>query len=232
VVAVAQGGDGQQDVRGAAAVEESDAAARAVGGAVVHIHEERWVAGLVAEDLEDHAGEDAAAGGVVGGVVGNGLGGGVRGDGKVLDANVGGAEGGGLGRVGEVRRGSRDAGGGDEVAVDEGGLVDGEVVKGEVLGKHAVSERYEVDGVGAHLVADVVEADLPADHVLDGLDDNLGDMGVSYGGGCGEAVVGRPDRHAIVAAEAGVRVGIAGGKHIDGDSRCLDGPGGQGAGKK
>ncbi len=116
--------------------------------------------------------------------------------------------------------------------MDEGGLVDGEVVKGEVLGKAAVSERYEVDGAGAHLVADVVEADLPADHVLDGLDDNLGDMGVSYGGGCGEAVVGRPDRHAIVAAEAGVRVGIAGGKHIDGEGRCLDGPRRQGAGKK
>ena len=76
---------------------------------------------LVADDLEDHAREDTAAGGAVRTVVGNGLGGGVRGDREVLRAEVGGAEGGGLG----ARGACRDAGGGDLVAVNRGGLIDG-----------------------------------------------------------------------------------------------------------
>jgi hypothetical protein len=230
VVAIAEGAGGEEDVRGAAAVEEGDAAAGAVGGAVVQVHEERGLAGVAGQDLEDDSSEDAAAGGIVGGVVGNGLGGGVRGDGEVLGAKVGGAEGGGLGPGGACR----DAGGGDEVAVDEGGLVDGQVVEGEVLGKGAVSEGHKVDGVGAHLVAEVVEADLPADHVFDGLDHNLRGVSVNevVASQGRETVLGGANRHAIVAADAWVRVGVAGGDHVDGEGGCLDGPSGEGSGKK
>jgi len=73
VVAVTEGGDGEEDVRGAGAIEDSDTAAGAVGAAVVEVQEEGGLAEVAGDDLGGEGGEDAAGGGVVGGVIGNGL---------------------------------------------------------------------------------------------------------------------------------------------------------------
>ena len=224
--AVTEGAGGEEDIRGAGAVEDGDTAARAVGGAVVHVHEE-LLSRVARQDLKDCGGEDAAAGGAVGAVVGDGLGGGVRGDGEVLGAEVGGAEGGGLGPGGA----RRDAGGGDEVAVDEGGLVDGQVIEGNGLSEPGVGEGREAYGVGAHLIAQVVEAGLPADHVLDVLDDDLYRVGVREvvaRRGCSQTVFSRADGHGV----GDVVVGSACCHHVEGHRWVLDGPRGQGAGKK
>jgi len=67
--------------------------------------------------------------------------------------------------------------------VDEAHLIDRQVDEGNELAGVVVDEGDEADRVGAHAVAEVVQAHLPADQVLDVLHDNVGSMDV--GGGVG-----------------------------------------------
>jgi hypothetical protein len=169
VVGVAELGDRQEERLRAGAVEEGDAAAGGVGAGVVHVQEEGRVGWdrVAGEDLGRYGRENATAGGVVGGVVRWNLGGGVRRDGEVLAQEVAGAEGGGLG----TGRADRDVRSGGDVAVDS--TVEGQVDEGDALEGVVVGEGQELDGVGAPLVAEVVDAGLPADHVHNVLNDHV-----------------------------------------------------------
>ena len=229
MVAVTEVCGGDVEVGGAGAVEDDGAAAGRVGVVVVEVHEELRVGpiragrGLVADDLEAEDSEDAAVGGVVGGVVRHGLGRAVRRDWGVLLAVVGGAGEVGLWSVGVVRRhGRADAAGGGDGAVKAAQLIDGEVSEADLLAGVVIGEGGEVEGVDAHLVADVVEADLPADEVLDVLNDEMSGVQVADGGagrGSGEAVVDRAHGHAV----RGLIVGVARGHHIYADRGVLNG---------
>ena len=172
---VAELGLGQQLVYGAGAVEVGDTAAGRVGVVVVHIEEEGRLPGVSGEDLSRYGSEDAAGGGAVRSVVGSWrLGRGVRRDPQVLVAEVAGAEGGGL----WPRCLGRDLGGGGEIAVDESSRVDRQVDEGDALDGPGIAVRRELDGVGAPLVAEVVEAGLPADQVHNVLHDHMDCVGV------------------------------------------------------
>ena len=186
---------------------------------------------MAGEDLKGELGEDTAAGGIVRGVVGDCLGRGVGGDGEVLGAVVGGADEGGL-RPGCA---GRDGGGGGDAAVDEGDLVNGEVGEADGIAGGEIGERRSVVVQRAHAVADVVEAGLPADEVLEGLADDVDDVVVEDVRGAGGGAVGRADRHYVAArrrATGAVQVGGARREHVDGVGGRLDGLRGDGAGKK
>jgi len=66
-----------------------------------------------------------------------------------------------------------DLGGGGEIAVDESSRVDRQVDEGDALDGPGIAVRRELDGVGAPLVAEVVEAGLPADQVHNVLHDHM-----------------------------------------------------------
>ena len=58
--------------------------------------------------------------------------------------------------------------------MDESRLVDREVRKCDALREVGIRERREVDGARAHLVAEIVDARLPADQIFDVLDHEMG----------------------------------------------------------
>ena len=93
--------------------------------------------------------------------------------------------------------GGRNVAPGDEAAVNV--AIEGKVGEADRLGGGAVGKRCRVEGGGPHLVADVVQADLPADHVFDVLDDEVGEVLVRTAtrGSGGEAVVDGADRHGV-----------------------------------
>ena len=88
------------------------------------------------------------------------------------------------------------------------------------MGLEAIGKRCKVDGVWAHLVADVIQAHLPADQVLDVLNDKmrLVNMGRRVGSWRREAIVGAPDGHGI----RGVVVCCTGRHHVEEHGWVLD----------
>jgi hypothetical protein len=105
--------------------------------------------------------------------------------------------------------------------VHSGQPVDRQVYERNVLAGEVVDEGRERDSIGAPLVAEVVDARLPADeilHVPDGEVESVEMNVVIAGGGGAKALIRRADRHGVDR----VVIGVAGGDDVERDRRVLD----------